>query len=102
MPIPSAFAALVASSASFAVPALDGLSDPELMQAQRSLAEVRRRVDAWSASVAAEIAHRSRNELGDAGLARRVGARSPELLVQKLSGTSAREANTMVRVGVVM
>lgn len=102
MPIPSAFAALAASSASFAAPAVDGLSDAELMQAQRSLAEVRRRVDAWSASVAAEIAHRSRNELGDAGLARRVGARSPELLVQKLSGTSAREANAMVRVGVVM
>src|SRR6185437_7737672 len=69
------------------------------MATQRSLAELRRRVDAWSASVAAEIARRSRRELGDDGLAQRHGARTPELLVQHLTGTSAREAHAMVRVG---
>jgi hypothetical protein len=102
MPAPSAFAALVDSSTGFVAPSNSGLSDADLMATQRSLAEIRRRVDAWSASVAAEIAHRSRRELGDAGLARRVGARTPELLVQRLAGTSTHEAHTMVRVGVLI
>lgn len=102
MPATTAFAALVDSSTRFAAPVSEGMSDGELMQTQRSLAEVRRRVDAWSASVAAEIAHRSRHELGDAGLARRLGARTPELLVQRLAGTSVRESHTMVRVGVLI
>ncbi|MES1170611.1 MAG: DUF222 domain-containing protein, partial [Leifsonia sp.] len=106
MSTPPAFAAaladLVDPSAGFAVPPSDGLDDAALMEVQRSLAEFRRRVDAWSASVAAEIAHRSRHELGDTGLARRVGARTPELLVQQLSGATAREAHTMVRVGALI
>ena len=102
MPTPAAFAILVDSSTRFAAPNCEGLSDEELMQTQRSLAEVRRRADAWSASVAAEIAHRSRGELGDAGLARRLGSRTPELLVQRLAGTSVHEAHTMVRVGVLI
>src|SRR4051812_7639043 len=102
MPLPHSFAALVDSSTGFVAPASERLSDAELLQVQRSLAEVRRRVDAWSASIAAEIAHRSRHELGDAGLARRSGARTPELLVQRLSGSSAREAQAMVRVGVLI
>jgi len=102
MSTPSVFAALVDSSTGFAAPASEGLSDVELMQTQRSLAEFRRRVDAWSASVAAEIAHRSRHELGGEGLAQRHGARTPELLVQHLAGTSVREAHTMVRVGTLI
>jgi hypothetical protein len=102
MPSPSAFATLVDSSTHFAAPASQGLSDAELMATQRSLAEVRRRADAWSASVAAEIAHRSRHELGGQGLAQRHGARTPELLVQHLAGTSVREAHTMVRVGTLI
>jgi len=102
MPTPSAFASLVDSSTRFAAPDCAALSDDDLMQTQRSLAEIRRRADAWSASVAAEIARRSRHELGDAGLARRVGARTPELLVQRLAGTSVHEAHTMVRVGVLI
>jgi hypothetical protein len=96
------FAALIDSSTAFVAPASDGLDDASLMGLQRSLAEVRRRVDAWSASVAAEIAHRSRHELGGAGLAQRHGARTPELLVQHLSGTTVREAHTMVRVGTLI
>lgn len=102
MSSPSAFAALIDSSTNFAAPASQGLSDAELMVTQRSLAEIRRRADAWSASVAAEIAHRSRHELGNQGLAQRYGARTPELLVQHLAGTSVREAHTMVRVGTLI
>jgi hypothetical protein len=97
-----AFAHLVDLSARFVAPASSGLSDAALMETQRQLAEFRRRSDAWSASVAAEIAYRSRRELGDAGLARRLGTRTPELLVQHLAGTTLREAHTMVRVGTLM
>ena len=75
------------------------LSDSSLLDAQRSLATERRRVDAQSALVAAEIAFRSRRELGHEGLAQRLGARTPEKLVQRMTGRSAREAQTMVRVG---
>src|ERR1700712_880784 len=98
----SAFASLVDSSTVFVAPSAEALPDTELLALQLSLAEVRRRVDSWSAVVAGQIAHRSRHELGHAGLAQRHGARTPELLVQQLAGTSAREAQTMVRVGALL
>lgn len=101
MASPTAFASLVDISTGFVVPAVPS-SDAELLQLQRSLAEIRRRVDAWSAANAGQIAYRSRRELGYDGLAQRSGARTPELLVQQLAGTSAREAHTMVRVGVLL
>jgi hypothetical protein len=84
------------------VPGVEGLSDVALLQLQRDLAEVRRRVDAWSAAAAGQIAHRSRRELGHDGLAQRSGARTPELLVQHLTGTSAKDSHTIVRVGMML
>ena len=75
------------------------LSDSSLLETQGDLAAQRRRVDAQSAVVAAEIAFRSRRELGHEGLAQRLGARTPERLVQRMTGGSARDAQTMVRVG---
>ena len=45
------------------------------------------------------IAYRSRRELGHSGLAQRLGARTPEKLVQTLTGSSFREAQTFIRVG---
>jgi hypothetical protein len=78
---------------------LGALPDPALLQRQRSLGELRRRVDAAAALIAAEIERRSRPELGHNGLAQRLGARTPALLVQQLSGSTAREANALVRAG---
>ena len=52
-----------------------------------------------AAALAAEIAHRSRHELGHDGLAQRLGARTPQILVQRVTGATAREAQTLVRVG---
>jgi hypothetical protein len=95
----SAFARLGDVSVPFAVPAVSGLSDESLLETQRLVAEVRRRADAAASVLAAEIAHRSRRELGYTGLATRLGARTPELLVARLAGTSAREAGALVRVG---
>lgn len=92
-------ASLVRTEQPFAVPAVDGLNDDELIALQRVLSEVRRRADAASATIAAAVAHRSRPELGHAGLAQRLGARTPQKLLQSLTGGSARDAATMVRVG---
>ncbi len=91
--------ALAAAVAAFVPRPADGLSDAELMDEQRALAEVRRRVDARSAELADAIAYRSRRELGHSGLAQRLGARTPEKLVQTLTGSSFREAQTLIRVG---
>ena len=46
-----------------------------------------------------EIGRRSARDLGYDGLAQRRGARNAEDLVQKLTGTTAREAQTLVSVG---
>ena len=78
------------------------LSDDELLAEQRAFAAARRLIDAGAAAVAAEIAHRSRRELGYEGLAARRGARSPEALIQSVTGVSAGDARTMVRVGTLV
>jgi hypothetical protein len=85
--------------ASAEVPSESLLSDAELIEGQRVLAEARRAADVRSARFAAEIARRSRPELGHDGLAQRLGARTPQELVQKVAGVGKREASTMVRVG---
>ena len=104
MPAPAvvSFAHLADLSLPFAPPSTSTLDDAALLSAQRSVAEIRRRVDATAAALAAEIEHRSRRELGHAGLAQRLGARTPERLVQQLTGSTSREASTMVRVGGMM
>src|SRR3954469_143954 len=96
-----AFARLGDVSVPLAVPQVSGLSDDALLETQRVVAEIRRRVDAAAAVLAAEVAHRSRRELGYTGLATRLGARTPDLLVARVTGTSAREAGALVRVGLL-
>jgi hypothetical protein len=78
------------------------MSDEQLLTHQRALAMERRRIDADSAIVAAEIAHRSRRELGYDGLAQRRGVRTPELLVQRVTGLSGADARALVRAGALV
>jgi hypothetical protein len=78
------------------------LDDDALRGRLSALAELRRRVDVAVAAVSAEIAHRSRPEHGLQGLAQRSGLRTPERLVQQLSGLDAREARSLVQVGVLL
>src|SRR4051812_26507088 len=102
MPSPAApYVGLSDLSMAFVPPSASELSDDGLLATQRVVAEIRRRVDAAAAVLAAEVAHRSRRELGYTGLATRLGARTPELLVARVAGTSAREAGVMVRVGLL-
>ena len=99
MPEVPDLAALVAVVADFRAPTPAELDDVALMAASRAIGEVDRRVAAMAAQFADEIARRSRRELGHAGLAQRLGARTPEKLVQNLTGSSLREAQTLIRVG---
>lgn len=79
------------------VPAV--LDDDELLQTSRDLAEAARTLQTVSARVAAEVARRSAPELGYAGLAQRLGARTPDKLVQSVTGSSLSGARRLVRVG---
>ncbi|MCS0500670.1 HNH endonuclease signature motif containing protein [Protaetiibacter mangrovi] len=84
-------------SVPFTPVSVTGWGDAELLASQGRIAEVRRRLDAVAATVAGEIAHRSRRELGHAGLAQSEGLRTPEELIAKVSGTSTRDARTLMK-----
>ena len=75
------------------------LTDAEVLREQRAVAATRRSLDAYESALAAEVAYRSRRELGHSGLAQREGYRSPEALIQATTGSSARDAATLVHVG---
>ncbi len=97
-----ALAAVADLSTPFAPPPATALGDADLLAAQRSLAEIRRRIDAASAVVAGEIGARSRPELGHSGLAQRLGARTPEILIQQQTGVSKQDARALARVGALL
>lgn len=78
---------------------LTALADDELLAEQDAVTEERRRLDVRAALIAAEIARRSRAEAGFDGLAQRLGARTPEALVQLRTGVTAAQAGALVRVG---
>jgi hypothetical protein len=92
-------AALADVSVPFAPPQLAELPDAELMDVSRLAAEIRRRADAVAVLAAAELKYRSRPELGHSGLAQKLGVRTPEKLVQRLTGVTKREAGELIRVG---
>jgi hypothetical protein len=82
--------------------AFTSLGDDELLAAQRMLAATRRAIDACAAVAAGEIGRRSRPELGYSGLAQRSGFRTAEKLVQHETGSTARDAVNLVKVGVMV
>ncbi|HEU4848818.1 MAG TPA: DUF222 domain-containing protein [Terrimesophilobacter sp.] len=85
-----------------AVTAVRALDDLGLLAAQRDLSELRRVVDARSSLVAGEIAFRSRRELGYTGLAQKEGFQTAEKLIQHTTGSTRREATTLVTAGVLV
>jgi hypothetical protein len=106
----SALAVPALAVPALAVPALDmydgaqvgALADDALLGLQSRLAELRRRTETNLAILADEIARRSHHSLGHDGLAQRLGSRTPQHLVQHLTGTSARDAAALVRVGAML
>jgi hypothetical protein len=104
-PLALAGSELAGSERSHSAPSQHGLltcPDEMLFDLQRELARCRRTIEASEALVAAELAHRSRPELGYDGLAQRLGARTPERLVQQLTGSSGVAARRLVRVGTLV
>jgi hypothetical protein len=98
-PVDAVLRALTDLGSPFSPPLTASLTDSALLDQQRMLAEVERRLTATSAALAAEVRHRSRPELGHDGLAARLGARTPEKLVQTITGASKGRAATLVRIG---
>ncbi len=78
------------------------LGDAALLASQRELSELRRIVDSRASLVAGEVAYRSRRDLGYSGLAQREGFQSAEKLVQATTGSTRREASTLVTAGTLV
>ncbi len=78
------------------------VSDDSLMAYQSEVAASVRVLEQVAATFAAEIDFRSRRELGYQGLAQRLGARTPEALVQQITGMSLPSARRLVRVGTMI
>jgi hypothetical protein len=78
---------------------ISALDDARLLAAQTLVSAHRRQLDLVTSWVAAEIAHRSRREFGDTGLAQRSGFSTPESLIQSVSGATRAEAVKFVSAG---
>ncbi len=76
--------------------------DSNLLELNRLAARERQLADTHLALIAGEIARRSNRALGDSGLAQRNGFRTPEELVRSFSRSTARDASTAVRVGLLV
>jgi hypothetical protein len=78
---------------------VDRLDADQIEWFTQTAAEVMRLAEALVAIGAGQIAKLSDHQLGSSGLAQRRGMRTPEHLVQALTGTSYRDAAKQVRVG---
>ncbi len=75
------------------------LSDMDLIAVHERYCRMRRMLDADQTALAAEIARRSRPELGSEGLAKTQGYRNPTALIAATGGTSTGDAARLVKVG---
>jgi hypothetical protein len=75
------------------------LSDSELVAVNERYSRMQRMLDADRAQLAAEIARRSRPELGPQSLAKTQGYRNPAALIAATAGTSTGDATRLMRVG---
>ncbi|MDY7527473.1 MULTISPECIES: HNH endonuclease signature motif containing protein [unclassified Cryobacterium] len=79
--------------------AVDTLSDDAVLEGHALISGARRALDTQAAWFAATLARRSRPELGGQGLAARQGFRTPEDLLQNLSGSSKGDVSKLFAVG---
>jgi hypothetical protein len=75
------------------------MDDAALLDAQAALGHLNRLAARHGAALAGELARRSDPALGYAGLAQTTGHRTPEALIQVVTGVSAPEAAKLVAVG---
>ncbi|TQL48634.1 uncharacterized protein DUF222 [Homoserinimonas aerilata] len=82
--------------------AYEELEAEHLLEVTSVFAAVRRTIEASAAAAAGEVARRSAVSIGSDGLAQRSGFRTPEKLLQHVTGVSSREAGRLVRIGGMM
>jgi len=87
-------ARLGASPAAFAP-----LPKQDLLAALHAIADLRRACDVYTAWISAELTRRSTTDLGSAGLAQQEGFRTPQAMVESMTGTTKGTAVTIVEVG---
>lgn len=75
------------------------LSRAQLVEVNRVMGELQRRIDGEYAGVAASIAHESRPELGADGLAKEQGFRTATLMIAATTGGSTGDASRLVKIG---
>ncbi|MDM7855695.1 HNH endonuclease signature motif containing protein [Cellulomonas alba] len=75
------------------------LDDAELVRAVADLEAAGRRLDTARVRVAAEVAHRSRRDLGGERLSARLGCRTASEAVQRLTGVAGATAGQRIRLG---
>jgi hypothetical protein len=101
MPFPPTVAelALAAQACADSRHEVAALVDHDLVRMQQQVAASARQIELVASALAAEIARRSRPELGHNGLAQKRGMRTPAALVQQLTGGTSQSARRLVRVG---
>jgi hypothetical protein len=82
--------------------ALTALPDHDLLAIPKLLADITRQLEPSAAAIAGEIARRSTREHGFGGLAQRAGFRTPEQLLQHLTGSTRRGATRLVHAGTII
>lgn len=99
----SDFATAAAALAAISMDAVDytSIDDSSLLELARLGAVVERSARAHSALIAGEIARRSHTSLGHSGLASAAGFRTPTELVRVVTGSTARDAASVVAAGVL-
>lgn len=80
-------------------PGVDELAERDLLRVNEGLGAALRHLDAVRATVAAEIARRSRAELGPEGLAKKHGFRTATALIAATTGSTVGDAVRAVAVG---
>ena len=96
----AAFAAVAAVPDDLAT--AKAFDDRALVGAQSRLGQLKRQIDLRSALLAGEISFRSRRDLGYSGLAQKEGFQTAEKLIQHTTGSTRREATTLVNVGAIV
>jgi hypothetical protein len=90
-------ARLGTSPASFA-----SLSKQNLLDAVQAIADLRHCCDLYTALIAGELNRRSSTDLGAAGLAQQEGYRTPQAMVEGMTGTTKTAAVALVEVGKIL
>lgn len=83
-------------------PDVRGLTDEESCERAALVEDAGRLIDALRVASAADLARRSRPELGEQGLARRHGCRTAAQLLERITRVSAREAARRAQLGAVL